>query len=110
MILAASLGPRWTVALWVHLLGLTTTHPWWVPFMGTPTTVFVDLQISLRMCLEDLKGCEPFFSKSNALSSSVRHASVFHRRQAITEYLKHTDTFDTYATLGKQITVSLLAS
>jgi hypothetical protein len=50
--------------------------------------------------LEDLEGCERFFSKSNALASSIRHASVFHRRQTITEYLKHADTFEAYASLG----------
>lgn len=50
--------------------------------------------------LEDLEGCERFFSKSNALASSLRYASVFHRHQAISEYLKHSDTFDTYAALS----------
>jgi Kyakuja-Dileera-Zisupton transposase len=50
--------------------------------------------------LEDLEGCERFFSKSNALAASIRHASVFHRRQTITEYLKHTDTSETYAALS----------
>ncbi|KAI6000459.1 hypothetical protein EDD15DRAFT_2361968 [Pisolithus albus] len=33
--------------------------------------------------LEDLEGCEQAFSKSNALASSIRYASIFHRRQAI---------------------------
>ncbi|KAJ6518121.1 hypothetical protein C8R47DRAFT_1205193 [Mycena vitilis] len=46
--------------------------------------------------LEALEGCESFFSKSNALSSVTRYATRFHRQQAITTYLKHTDTFDTY--------------
>ncbi|KAK7040640.1 hypothetical protein R3P38DRAFT_2513560 [Favolaschia claudopus] len=55
--------------------------------------------------LEALEGCESFFSKSNALASTTRHASRFHRQQAITTYLKHTDTFDTYSGL-----VSLLSS
>ncbi|KAJ6476159.1 hypothetical protein C8R45DRAFT_1054631 [Mycena sanguinolenta] len=45
---------------------------------------------------EPLEGCESFFSKSNALASTTRYASRFHRQQAITTYLKHTDTFDTY--------------
>ncbi|KAJ7727652.1 hypothetical protein DFH07DRAFT_871547 [Mycena maculata] len=40
--------------------------------------------------------CETFFSKSNALAATTRYASRFHRQQAITTYLKHTDTFDTY--------------
>ncbi|KAK7001735.1 hypothetical protein R3P38DRAFT_3326661 [Favolaschia claudopus] len=50
--------------------------------------------------LEDLEGCERFFSKSNSLSRAVRYASVFHRRQSIATYLAHTDTFDTYANLS----------
>ncbi|KAF8158738.1 hypothetical protein K438DRAFT_1909998 [Mycena galopus ATCC 62051] len=49
---------------------------------------------------EALEGCELFFSKSNALASTTRHASRFHRQQAITTYLKHTDTFDTYQGLA----------
>jgi hypothetical protein len=50
--------------------------------------------------LEDLKGCEWFFSRSNGLASSVRHASVFHQKQAITEYCKHLNAFDTYQSLS----------
>ncbi|KAJ6551242.1 hypothetical protein B0H19DRAFT_1211105 [Mycena capillaripes] len=38
--------------------------------------------------LEDLEGCEHFFSKSNALSRSVRYASVFHRRTFIVNNYK----------------------
>jgi hypothetical protein len=53
--------------------------------------------------LEDLEGCERFFSKSNALASSTRYSSIFHRRQAIVEYSKHNDTFETYANLSKFI-------
>lgn len=34
------------------------------------------------MGLEDLEGCERCFSKSNALASSLRYASIFHRKQA----------------------------
>ncbi|KAJ7195687.1 hypothetical protein GGX14DRAFT_537230 [Mycena pura] len=52
------------------------------------------------MGLEDLEGCERFFSKSNALARSTRYASIFHRRQSIATYLAHTDTFDTYANLS----------
>src|ERR1700761_2061597 len=48
---------------------------------------------------EDLEGCEGFFSKSNALASSTRHATAFHRQQAITTYLEHMDTFETYEKL-----------
>ncbi|KAJ7713402.1 hypothetical protein DFH07DRAFT_688765, partial [Mycena maculata] len=42
------------------------------------------------------EGCEIFFSKSNALASTTRYTSRFHRQQAITTYLKHVDTFETY--------------
>ncbi|KAJ7921642.1 hypothetical protein B0H13DRAFT_1604343 [Mycena leptocephala] len=51
--------------------------------------------------LEDLEGCERFFSKSNALSRSTRYASVFHRRQSIATYMAHVDNFETYANLSK---------
>jgi len=50
--------------------------------------------------LEDLEGCERFFSLSNALASSTRYSSVFHRCQAIVEYVKHKDTFETYQNLS----------
>ncbi|KAF7349559.1 hypothetical protein MSAN_01681000 [Mycena sanguinolenta] len=50
--------------------------------------------------LEPLEGCEPFFSKSNALVSTTRYASRFHRQQAIPTYLQHTDTLDTYYSLS----------
>ncbi|KAJ7294033.1 hypothetical protein C8J57DRAFT_1041842 [Mycena rebaudengoi] len=52
------------------------------------------------MGCKDLEYCETFFSKSNALASSTRYATVFHRRQAITTYLAHTDVFDTYQSLS----------
>ncbi|KAJ7084524.1 hypothetical protein B0H15DRAFT_923560 [Mycena belliarum] len=55
--------------------------------------------------LEDLEECESFFSKSNALAASTRYATTFHRRQAISTYMQHTDVFDTYQGLA-----SLLAS
>ncbi|KAF8158816.1 hypothetical protein K438DRAFT_1910014 [Mycena galopus ATCC 62051] len=45
---------------------------------------------------EALEGCETYFSKSNALASTTRHATRFHRQQAITTYMKHTDAFETY--------------
>jgi hypothetical protein len=51
--------------------------------------------------LEDLEGCERLFSKSNVLARSVRYASIFHRRQTITKYLAHVDTFETYANLSR---------
>ncbi|KAJ7711576.1 hypothetical protein B0H16DRAFT_1667755 [Mycena metata] len=51
------------------------------------------------MGLEDLEGCERFFSKSNANAGSVRYSSVFHRLQTLTNYFAHVDTHDTYANL-----------
>jgi hypothetical protein len=53
--------------------------------------------------LEDLEGCEHFFSKSNALVSSTQYSSTFHYCQGIMEYSKHNDTFETYANLSKPI-------
>lgn len=50
--------------------------------------------------LEDLEGCERFFSKSNALASSTRHASIFHRKQKIYQFAKHMDNTDTYQNLS----------
>ncbi|KAJ7770254.1 hypothetical protein DFH07DRAFT_735608 [Mycena maculata] len=50
--------------------------------------------------LESLEGCEAYFSKSNALAATTRHASRFHRQQAIINYMKHTDKFDTYQGLS----------
>ncbi|KAJ7270013.1 hypothetical protein B0H12DRAFT_997107, partial [Mycena haematopus] len=45
---------------------------------------------------EPLEGCEGYFSKSNALAPTTRHATRFHRQQAITTYMQHTDAFETY--------------
>ncbi|KAJ7134942.1 hypothetical protein C8R43DRAFT_894543 [Mycena crocata] len=53
------------------------------------------------MGLEDLEGCERFFSRSNGLAKSCRYASRFHRQQEITTYVKHFDSFETYANLSK---------
>lgn len=50
--------------------------------------------------LEDLEGCERFFSKSNALAAMTRHASLFHHRQKIAEYLEYTDTMETSQNLS----------
>jgi hypothetical protein len=50
--------------------------------------------------LEDLKGCECAFSKSNALAGSIHYASVFHRMQAIAAYFAHNDTFEVYQNLS----------
>jgi hypothetical protein len=51
--------------------------------------------------LEDLEECESYFSKSNALASTTRYSTAFHRQQAITTYLKHADTVDAYQGLCK---------
>ncbi|KAF8137983.1 hypothetical protein K438DRAFT_2030893, partial [Mycena galopus ATCC 62051] len=52
------------------------------------------------MGLEDLEGCERFFSRSNGLAKSCRYAIRFHRQQEITTYAKHFDSFETYANLS----------
>lgn len=52
------------------------------------------------MGLEDLEGCDRYFSRSNGLAKSCRYASRFHRQQEITTYAKHFDSFETYANLG----------
>ncbi|KAF8185590.1 hypothetical protein K438DRAFT_1907690 [Mycena galopus ATCC 62051] len=46
--------------------------------------------------MEPLEVCKTYFSKSNALASTTRHTTCFHRQQAIVNYMKHTDVFDTY--------------
>jgi len=51
--------------------------------------------------LEDLEGCKRAFSKSNALISSIRYASVFHRRQVIAYYFEYNDEMEVYANLSK---------
>ncbi|KIK69852.1 hypothetical protein GYMLUDRAFT_150446 [Collybiopsis luxurians FD-317 M1] len=51
--------------------------------------------------LEDGETCERYFSKSNALATAIRHASVFHRHQMISEYAYHMDNFETYGNLSK---------
>lgn len=56
------------------------------------------------MGLEDLEGCERCFSKSNALASSLRYASVFHRKQAISTYFKHNDNMEVYQNLSTSVT------
>jgi hypothetical protein len=53
------------------------------------------------MGLEDLEGCERFFSKSNVLASSLCYASIFYRQQKIIEFIKHTDNMETYQNLSK---------
>jgi hypothetical protein len=48
----------------------------------------------------DGEGCEHIFSSSNDEARSTRHATWFHRRQAIEEHFYHWDQ-DKYAALGK---------
>lgn len=50
--------------------------------------------------LEDLEGCECWFSHSIELAPAVRYASIFHRLQALATYCKHADVFDAYANLS----------
>ena len=50
--------------------------------------------------LEDLEGCERYFSRSNGLSKSVRYASKFHRRQDISTFMQQIDDLETYANLS----------
>ena len=59
------------------------------------------------MGLEDLEGCERFFSKSNALAASLRYASIFHRKQKIVEFMKHMDTFETYPSLSEWVYIDI---
>jgi len=61
------------------------------------------------MGLEDLEGCERFFSKSNALAASIRHATPFHRQQKIVEYMAHTDAFETEQKLSGYLSYATFA-
>lgn len=51
--------------------------------------------------LEDFEGNERFYSVCNELAASLRHASTFHRRQALADFARHRDTFDTYPNVSK---------
>ncbi|KIJ57766.1 hypothetical protein HYDPIDRAFT_34807 [Hydnomerulius pinastri MD-312] len=53
--------------------------------------------------LKDLETCEHTFSKSNALASTVRHSSIFHRQQSINSYFEHNDDYEVYANLSNFI-------
>ncbi|KAF9232688.1 hypothetical protein BU15DRAFT_90591 [Melanogaster broomeanus] len=53
--------------------------------------------------LEDLETCERTFSKSNALSSTVRHSSIFHRQQSISNYFEYNDDYEVYVNLSNFI-------
>ena len=59
------------------------------------------------MGLEDLEGGERYFSKSNALAASIRHAGIFHRKQKIVEFAKHMDQNETYQNLSKKYSILL---
>ena len=61
------------------------------------------------LSLEDLEGCEHFFSKSNALASSTCYASTFHRRQAIAEYVGYSNKFETYQNISMLVFKYLLS-
>ncbi|KAE9387644.1 hypothetical protein BT96DRAFT_1004926 [Gymnopus androsaceus JB14] len=47
--------------------------------------------------IEDGETCERYFNVTNALASITRHQSVFHRRQAIAEFIYYHDNFETYS-------------
>ncbi|KAK1234649.1 hypothetical protein PQX77_002152, partial [Marasmius sp. AFHP31] len=53
--------------------------------------------------LEDLETLERLFSLTNSLAPATRHASTFHRRQMISQFLYHHDNFEAYANLSKFI-------
>ena len=57
--------------------------------------------------IEDLEGCERFFSKSNVLAAFLRYASPFHRKQAISQYIWHHDTFEVSQNLSTLSPVQL---
>ncbi|KAJ7914653.1 hypothetical protein B0H13DRAFT_1872775 [Mycena leptocephala] len=61
------------------------------------------------MGLEDLEGCERFFSKSNALSRSTRYASIFHRRQSIATYVTYAN-LSTFLVNNYKQTVQILST
>ncbi|KAJ8083536.1 hypothetical protein PM082_009410 [Marasmius tenuissimus] len=53
--------------------------------------------------LEDLETLERLFSLTNSLAPATRHASTFHRRQMISQFLYHHDNFEVYGNLSKFI-------
>ena len=52
--------------------------------------------------LEDFEGCERIFSESNRVAGITRHASKFHRRQAIVKHFEHWN-LDRYGELCEYI-------
>ena len=99
----SSLGPKARAANHTCLVGAFHGHAHNRLCQLTYLATYVE---GLR--LEDLEGCERFFSQSNALASSTRYSSVFHRRQAIVEYSKHKDTFETYQNLSGYSSLRIL--
>ncbi|KAF9231943.1 hypothetical protein BU15DRAFT_81804 [Melanogaster broomeanus] len=53
--------------------------------------------------LEDLETCKRTFSKSNALSSTMCHSSIFHRQHSISNYFEYNDNYEVYANLSNFI-------
>ncbi|KAE9385347.1 hypothetical protein BT96DRAFT_1007129 [Gymnopus androsaceus JB14] len=47
--------------------------------------------------IEDGEPCERYFNVTNALAGITRHQSVFHRRQAIGEFIYYHDNLETYS-------------
>ncbi|KAF8341848.1 hypothetical protein F5887DRAFT_887753 [Amanita rubescens] len=94
----SALGPRARELQYTSLVGAFHGHAHNRLCQLSNLVTYID-----GLGLEDLEGCERFFSKSNALASPTRYASVFHRRQRIAEYMRATDTYDTYANLSKFI-------
>jgi hypothetical protein len=96
-LLKSSLGPKVTERGLRCVLG--TFHGY-----GHNRSCFVKHQASMvgGMGLEDFEGCEPTFKESNSLASTTRHASQFHRHQAIEEFFAFYDE-DKYAALGMYI-------
>jgi hypothetical protein len=95
---ASSLGPRARALRYKSLVGSFHGHAHNRLCQLSHLATYVK-----GMGLEDLEGCERFFSKSNALASALRYASIFHRKQKIVQYMKHSDTFETYQNLSTSL-------
>lgn len=55
--------------------------------------------------LEDFETCERVFSESNKIAACTRHASIFHRRQAILRHFRWWNS-DKYCELSKLLAYS----
>lgn len=90
---------------WGTMLRQSIIPPWLGYFIVMPITTYASFFYLVTyvkgMGLEDLEGCECFFSRSNTLVSSVRYASVFHQHQEVAEYMKHLDAMETSQNLSK---------